>query len=106
MSYVILTLRIKCTRSLGLSRNPAHNNFNLKFKIPDVIPIVFHNLSSYDTHVFIKKLGKKNDSKDIEITTENKKKYLSFNVRINVQLAGVTNKGSGKEAFNYIQLRS
>ena len=29
----------------GLYRGAAHNNCNLKYRIPDHIPIVFHNLS-------------------------------------------------------------
>ena len=36
----------------------AHNNCNLKYQKPDHIPIVFHNLSGYDAHLFIRKLGK------------------------------------------------
>ena len=34
----------------GLYRGAAHNNCNLKYLIPDYIPIVFHNLSGYDVH--------------------------------------------------------
>ena len=43
----------------GEYRGAAHNNCNLKYKIPDHIPIVFHNLSGYDAHLFIKELGRK-----------------------------------------------
>ena len=42
----------------GEYRRAAHNNCNLKYKIPDHIPIVFHNLN-YDAHLFIKELGKR-----------------------------------------------
>ena len=34
-----------------LYRGATHNNCNLKYRIPDHIPIVFHNLSGYDTHL-------------------------------------------------------
>ena len=44
---------------VGLHRGAAHNNCNLKYQIPDHIPIVFHNLSSYDANLFIRELGKK-----------------------------------------------
>ena len=37
----------------GLYRGAAHNNCNLKYRIPDYIPIVFHNLSGYDAHSFV-----------------------------------------------------
>ena len=29
------------------------------YKIPKYIPIVFHNLRRYDTHLFIREVGKK-----------------------------------------------
>ena len=35
----------------------AHQNCNLNFKEPSFIPVVFHNLSGYDAHLFIKQLG-------------------------------------------------
>ena len=38
--------------------------------------------------MFIKKLGKKFNKDEFGVTTENKEKYISFNVK----LAGVTNK--------------
>ena len=77
---------------MGLYRGEAHNNCNLKYQIPDHIPIVFHNLGGYDAHLFIKELEKRFNKKDIEVTAENKQKYISFNVKINIKLAGTTNK--------------
>ena len=65
---------------------------------------MFHNLSRYDAHLFIKELGKKFNSGDIGVMTENKEKYISFNVKINVKLAGVRNE-DGKEICKNIQLR-
>ena len=64
----------------------------MKYKIPDHIPIVFHNLSGYDAHLFIKELGRKFNKDDIGVIAENKEKYISFNVKINVRLAGVKRK--------------
>ena len=40
----------------GLYIGPTHNNCNLKYRIPDNIPILFHNLSGYDAHLFIQEL--------------------------------------------------
>ena len=37
----------------GLYRGAARNNCNLKYKIPDYILIVFHNLSGYDAHLLV-----------------------------------------------------
>ena len=69
----------------GLHRGAAHNNSNLKYKIPDHIPILFHNFSGYDAYLFIKELGRKFNKDDIGVTAENKEKYISLiNVKINV----------------------
>ena len=89
---------------MGVYRGAARNNCNLKYRIPDHIPIVFHNLSGYEAHLFIKELGKKFNKDDIGVIAENKEKYISFNVKINVKLAGVSNKDR-KEVRKNIQLR-
>ena len=88
----------------GDYRGAVHNNCNLKYKIPDHIPIVFHNLSGYDAHLFIKELGRRFNKNDIGVIAENKEKYISFNVKINVKLAGVKYK-DGTEVCKNIQLR-
>ena len=45
-------------------------------------PVVFHNLSGYDAHLFIRELGKKCYSGSIGVIAENKEKYISFNVDV------------------------
>ena len=87
----------------GEYRGAAHNNCNLKYKIPDHIPIVFHNLSGYDAHLFIKELGRRLNKDGIGVIAENKEKYIGFNVKINVKLAEVRNK-DGKEVHKNINL--
>ena len=88
----------------GFFRGAAHNNCNLKHRIPDHIPIVFHNLNGYDAHLFIKELGKRFNKNDIGVNAENEEKYIRFNVKINVKLAGVSNK-DGTGVCRNIQLR-
>ena len=39
----------------GTYRGAAHNLRNLKYRKPNFTPVVFHNLSGYDSHLFIKK---------------------------------------------------
>ena len=70
----------------------------MKYKIPSHIPIVFHNLSGYDAHLFIRELGKRFNKADIGCIAENKEKYISFNVNIRVKLAGITDK-NGKKVY-------
>ena len=55
----------------GEYRGAAHNNSNLKYKTPDHIPIVFHNFSGYDAHLFIKKLGTKTILESLQRTRRN-----------------------------------
>ena len=88
----------------GLYRGAAHKNCNLKYRIPDHILIVFYNLSGYDAHLFIKELGRRFNKNDIGLIAENKEKYSSFYVKINIELAGVRDE-DGKEVCKNIQLR-
>ena len=60
----------------GKYRGAAHNQCNLNHVIPSFYPVIFHNLSGYDTHMFIKDLAETpGDIKCIAKTEEN---YISF----------------------------
>ena len=41
----------------GKYRGAAHNICNLKFNVPNEIPVVFHNASNYDYHLIIRELA-------------------------------------------------
>ena len=55
-------------------------------------------------HLFLKVLEKMFNKDGIGVVSENKKKYVSFNVKINVKLAKMTNKNC-EEVCNNIKLR-
>ena len=42
----------------GMYRGPAHRSCNLKIRYPNYIPVFMHNLSNYDTHLFVRELSK------------------------------------------------
>ena len=86
----------------GTYRGPAHSICSLRYKTPHYIPIVFHNLSGYDAHLFIRELGKKFDTGKTDVIAENKEKYISFNVDVAVD--SYTD-ASGKVREKKIQLR-
>ena len=63
-------------------RGPAHNRCNLKYRKPKNISVFFHNLSGYDSHLFIKKLGTPNKNENIDCIPNNEEKYISFSKTI------------------------
>ena len=64
----------------GKYRGAAHNMCNLKFRLPKFYPVIFHNLSGYDSHLFIKNLGKSEGK--IDCIPNNEEKYISFTKHI------------------------
>ena len=43
---------------------------------------MFHNLSGYDAHLFIRELGA--HTSDMEVIAKNKKDYISFSIKVPV----------------------
>ena len=63
----------------GKYRGAAHSNCNLNFKYTNQIPIFFHNLEGYDSHLIMQHLGQ---YKHLQLSCipKNKKKYISFSL--------------------------
>src|SRR5688572_24293129 len=61
----------------GKYRGAAHNSCNLSYKVPKFFPVLFHNLSNYDAHLFIKKL-RGDDNEKINCIPSNEERYISF----------------------------
>ena len=67
----------------GRYRGPAHNSCNLKYRNPKSVSVFFHNLSGYDSHLFIKKIGCSiNKKENIDCIPNNEEKYISFSKTI------------------------
>ena len=64
----------------GRYRGAAHNRCNLKYNKPNNISVFFHNLTGYDSHLFIKKLGVTEGN--IDCIPNNEEKYISFSKTI------------------------
>ena len=62
----------------GCYRGAAHNSCNLKYRKPESVPVFFHNLTGYDSHLFIKKFGSSNKKETIECIPNNEEKYITF----------------------------
>ena len=54
----------------------------MRYRIPDYIPVVFHNLAGYDVHLFIKELEK--HMSKIGVIAKNTENYISFSVKVEV----------------------
>ena len=62
----------------GRYRGAAHNKCNLKYSKPKSVTVFFHNLSGYDSHLFIRSLASPNPKETIECIPNNEEKYITF----------------------------
>ena len=63
----------------GKYRGPAHEtcNTNVTQKQSNFIPVIFHNFSNYDCHLFFKRLAdKKNDKVKLDILPKTNEEYI------------------------------
>ena len=63
----------------GRFRGAAHNVCNLQAQVPNFTPVFIHNLDGYDSHLFIKTLGK--EFGEISAIPNNEEKYVSFSLK-------------------------
>ncbi|XP_076663947.1 uncharacterized protein LOC143366632 [Andrena cerasifolii] len=61
----------------GRFRGPAHSECNLNYKNAFYIPIVFHNLSGYDSHFIIEEIATAFEG-HVDVLPITKEKYISF----------------------------
>ena len=66
----------------GKFRGAAHSICNLRYKVPQEIPVKIHNGSKYDYHFIIKELAEEFRGEEFECLGENTEKYISFSVPI------------------------
>ena len=72
----------------GKYSGTAHGICDLKFNVPNEIPVVFHNSSNYDYHFIIKVLANKFEGQ-FECIGENSEKYKTFSVTIEKELTKI-----------------
>ena len=66
----------------GLYRGAAHNKCNLNHKLTWKIPVVFHNLRGYDSHLIMQEIGK--FGLEMNVIPNNTEKYMSFSLGKNL----------------------
>lgn len=79
-------------------RGVAHASCNLNYKVSHTIPVVFHNLSGYDAHLFIRELAQE-ISGDVSVIPNNAELYTSFTKTVWNSIHGVHMKEKIKLRF-------
>lgn len=63
----------------GLYRGPAHSYCNIQYSYKNIkIPVIFHNLKGYDSHLILQTAGK--FKKNLNCIPNTMEKYLSFSI--------------------------
>ena len=65
----------------GKFRGAAHSICNLRYKVPQEIPVKIHNGSKYDYHFIIRELAEEFKGQ-FECLGENTEKYITFSIPI------------------------
>ena len=64
----------------GKYRGAAHEECNLNYNVPEFVPVIFHNLSGYDGHLFVRNIGESKGK--VNCIPINDEKYISFTKEI------------------------
>ena len=67
----------------GKYRGAEHCSCNINLKITKKVPVIFHNLKGYDSHLIFKKLSKFNGLK-ISVIPNGLEKYMAFTLNKNL----------------------
>ena len=80
----------------GKYRGAAHNSCNLRLRRTKRIPVIFHNCTGYDNHLFVKSLGKIEG--EISVIARNEEKHVSVTKDILVDREG-PERSEGREKW-------
>jgi len=78
----------------GGFRGAACDNCNKHLRLTNTIPVIFHNLRGYDSHLLMQMLGK--FKRQINVIPNNMEKYMSFSIGTDIQ----DKDGKTKTVFN------
>ena len=92
----------------GKYRGAACNKCNLRMRVPMFVPVLFHNLEGYDSHLFVKSLGLTEG--DIRCIPKTDEKYISFSKNVLMETKTtiiIDNNGKEKEKEEklYLEMR-
>ncbi len=84
----------------GKYRGAACDKCNLRMRVPMFVPVLFHNLEGYDSHLFVKSLGLTEG--DIKCIPKTDEKYISFGKNVPMETFTTYD---GKEKTAYLEMR-
>ena len=94
----------------GKYKGSPHRDCNINVKSNHKLPVVFHNLKSYDSHLIMQELGKFNLK--INVIPNGLEKYISFSINSKLSFIGSFQflsssldslvKNLGKDVFKYL----
>ena len=64
----------------GKYRGALHSKCNLKHRKNITIPVIFHNLTGYDSHLFVKHLA--DSYGNVDAIPHNEQKYMTFTKKV------------------------
>ena len=64
----------------GKYRGALHAKCNLRLKKSKTVPVFFHNLTGYDSHIFVRRLA--NSDGGVRCIPRNEEKYITFSKEI------------------------
>ena len=85
----------------GKYRGAAHNIYNLRYKVPKEISVVFHNGSTYDYRFIIKELVKESEG-NFDCLGENTEKYITLKKRCENKNLEITYKIKFIDSFRFM----
>lgn len=83
----------------GQYRGEARRIYTINLKPPQNIPVLCHNMSGYDTHLYIKELAKKCGKVYVIANTDEQYLNYSINSRYGYELDEKGNKENYKDIF-------
>ncbi len=94
---------IKCAdhcHITGKYRGAACDKCNLRMRVPTFVPVIFHNLEGYDSHLFVKSLGL--EEGEIRCIPKTDEKYISFSKNVPMETIETSD---GKEKVKCLEIR-
>ena len=68
----------------GKYRRSAYCSCNINFKLSKKVPVIFHNLRGYDSHLTIREIGKFDEK--VNVISNGLEKYMGFTINSNLVL--------------------